>query len=180
MEIVLKRIAKKVGYTIGRLYLLDDSEVEASWDLMGKAHHSVAGNQLGKQSYFCDTLEPTWRNLLGIALPPELEGTTPGRESRKKAYKLKGLTAIPEGTYPVVITKSPKFRRWLPLLLGVPQFSGVRIHAGNTAKDTAGCILVGKNTEVGRVNCSTMWLDRLIEKIVAARKRDEAVWMLIV
>lgn len=179
MEIVLKRIAKKVGYTIGHLYLLDNSQVEASWDLMGKAHHHVAGDLLNDGSYFCDTLEPTWRNLLGEPLPPELEGTAPGRVSCRKAYKIKGLTAIPEGTYPLVITKSMKFRRWLPLVVGVPDFSGIRIHAGNTAKDTQGCILVGKNTEVGRVNCSASYLDRLIERIVAARKHDEAVWLLV-
>ena len=60
----------------------------------------------------CDTMEPTWRDL-------------------KKERKVKGRTAIPEGRYPVVITLSPKFGKWLPLLLNVPFFEGIRIHAGN-------------------------------------------------
>ena len=112
--------------------------------------------------YFCDTLEPKWRDLLG-----------------GKARKIKGKTAIPEGRYPLVITKSPRFKAWLPLLLGVPQFSGIRIHAGNTAKDTQGCILVGENRKVGMVVNSRIWLHRLIKKFVEVRERGEAVFITI-
>jgi len=88
-------------------------------------------------------------------------------------------TAIPEGRYPLVMTKSMRFKKWLPLLLGVPGFSGVRIHAGNTAKDTQGCILVGENKKVGMVVNSRIWLQRLIVKFIHARDKDEAVYITI-
>ncbi|MBQ6225218.1 MAG: hypothetical protein IJJ73_02795 [Bacteroidaceae bacterium] len=114
---------------------------------------------------FCDTLEPTWRDY------------------EHGAYKVKGRSAIPEGRYAVVISYSPKFRAWLPLLLGGPEFNkrwqGIRIHAGNSAKDTQGCILVGENKQVGRVLDSRIWLHRLKDKIVEAKSRGEPVWLTI-
>ena len=91
---------------------------------------------------------------------------------------MKGVSAIPEGRYPVVVTWSPKFKRWLPLLLHVPKFEGVRIHAGNTAKDTQGCILVGENREVGKVLNSQRALDRLM-KLLRERPEGEAVHIII-
>ena len=120
---------------------------------------------LGKLSVdgekFCHTLEPTWRDI--------------GYGHRGK--KVPGRTAIPAGRYPVVITYSPKFGKWLPLLLHVPMFEGIRIHAGNTAEDTAGCILVGENLKPGTVLNSNIWVHRLKQKIVEAKERGEGVWI---
>lgn len=64
---------------------------------------------------------------------------------RETGVKVYGKTAIPEGKYQVVVNKSPKFQRDLPLLLGVPGFNGIRIHRGNNASHSLGCILVGND-----------------------------------
>ncbi len=85
--------------------------------------------------YRCDTLEDAVRDL-------DTEAKVPGR------------TAIPAGRYRVIVNRSPKFGRLLPRLLDVPHFDGILIHAGNSAADTAGCILVGRNTAVGRLTDS--------------------------
>ena len=79
--------------------------------------------------YLCDTLEDTVRNGVKIA----------------------GKTAIPAGTYKVKKTMSPRFKKVLPEILNVPGFTGVRIHAGNTAIDTDGCLLLGLNKKKGQV-----------------------------
>ena len=105
----------------------------------------------------CDTMEPTWRDL-------------------KKERKVKGCTAIPEGRYPVVITLSPKFGKWLPLLLNVPFFEGIRIHAGNTPDDTEGCILVGLRVKPGKVLDTRLWEHRLVRRL-ASRPLGEGVWI---
>ena len=181
MELILKRIAKRNTYTIGRIYIRTESteKTEAAEDASpaggglegwGGKKASPAGG--GLEGAFCDTLEP-----------PVLEmKTTVGMEavmrSPEKARALKPF-AIPEGRYAVVITWSPKMKQWLPLLLGVPMFSGIRIHAGNTAKDTAGCILVGENLKKGMVLNSRLWVKRLKEKIVEAKNRGEGVWICV-
>lgn len=186
MEIILKRIAKKATYTIGKLYVLADEEVKRqvitlhNQDAKRIFRHEVDVGKLTKESYFCDTLEPTWRNLLGIELPPQLVDARLGRVSGKKAQKMKGHTAIPEGTYPVLVTWSPRFKRWLPLLQGVPGFDGIRIHAGNYPDDTQGCVLVGENKLKGVVVNSRIWLHRLIKRISEAKERNESIWITVV
>jgi hypothetical protein len=98
--------------------------------------------------------------------------------SKKKAQALKPF-AIPEGRYAVVISFSPTKKRWLPILLGVPMFQGIRIHAGNTAKDTLGCILPGDNRRKGMVLDSRIWEGRLIKKIMEAQEKGESIWITV-
>ena len=141
MKLLLHRIARRETYTIGRLY--------------------VDGK------YFCDTLEDTDRGL-SQALPVTVN----------RAKKRAGVTAIPVGTYRVTLgVRSPRFAKSakyqfcdgrLPRLINVPAFDGVLIHIGNTPKDTEGCILVGKNTQVGKVLESTATFRKLYEVLRGA------------
>ena len=186
MEIVVERIAKKNTYTIGRLYLLADGDVKRKV-LSGKTagdkrsfDHSFDLKKLSKDSYFCDTLEPTWRNLNGIALKPEEVNAKYSRQSGKVARKIPGHTAIPEGSYRVLVTLSPRFKEWLPYVQGVPGFEGIRIHAGNYPDDTQGCILVGENKVKGMVVNSRIWLTRLKKRIQAAENQGEGIWITII
>ena len=142
MEIRLKRIARKTGYTIGRLYI--------------------------DGTYFCDTLEDTDRGLsqdkpLAANMAMKKAGVTAiptgtyqvtlsvksPRFSAKKQY------AFCDG--------------YLPRLLKVPAFEGVLIHIGNTAKDSEGCILVGENKVAGQVVNSTATFRKLYERLKASR-----------
>lgn len=93
--------------------------------------------------------------------------------------KVKGQTAIPCGTYRVVITHSPRFGKDLPLLLDVPGFEGIRIHAGNTAEDTEGCILVGLGRNNHGIVSSRVALGNLQHSIARAIERGEEVWLTI-
>lgn len=92
--------------------------------------------------YFCDTLENPVRPE-GVKIPNE--------------------TAIPYGTYEVIVNFSPKFKRILPRLINVPMFDGILIHRGNSVKDTSGCILVGENKVKGMVLNSTPYEEKLVE-----------------
>lgn len=97
--------------------------------------------------YFCDTLEDAIR-----------------------PFKIKNITAIPEGTYKVKITYSNRFKRLMLILLNVPNFEGIRIHSGNTDADTSGCILVGYNTVKGKLTNSKNAYDKLYALLQACKE----------
>ena len=108
--------------------------------------------------YFCDVIEDKDRGITQ---------NTPISEIKK--IKVCGETAIPYGTYKVKITYSPKFKRNLPLIENVPGFEGVRIHSGNTEKDSAGCLIVGENKVKGKVINSKQTFEKLMNKLVGQK-----------
>lgn len=108
--------------------------------------------------WFSDVIEDTDRGL---------DDKMDEKEILKR--KIKGETAIPTGIYPIQITYSPKYKKMMPLLLNVKGYSGIRIHSGNTAKDTEGCLIVGKNKEVGKVLESRITYNALFRKLMQAK-----------
>ncbi len=119
--------------------------------------------QTARESYHCDTLEPQWRDY----------------EHGEK--KVKGKSAIKAGTYEVILTYSVRFKRLLPILLNVPQFTGVRIHRGNTAKDTEGCIPPGVSggRGSGYVTLSTQAEKKIVAMLQECINQGERVFLRI-
>jgi hypothetical protein len=109
--------------------------------------------------YFCDVLEDT------VRVP---------------FVKIPGETAIPYGTYIVTITYSDKFQREMPLLNDVPEYTGIRIHSGNTEADTEGCLLVGENKVVGKVINSKITFDKLYPILKETFDKGEEITIEIV
>ena len=129
---------------------------------------------------FCETLEDKDRGLFQGDLL-----------SKIKAGKVYGETAIPVGSYTVSLdVVSPKYSAvaWyqdlcegkMPRLLDVPGFEGILIHPGNTALDSYGCILVGRNTKVGQLTESKATFRKLYQKMKAAWQRGEKITLTIV
>ncbi|MBK8467667.1 MAG: hypothetical protein IPL32_17775 [Chloracidobacterium sp.] len=97
------------------------------------------------------------------------------RHLEEGGEKVYGETAIPRNTYKVVITYSNRFKQPMPLLVDVPQFEGIRIHPGNTAEDTHGCILVGVGIGNDRLYNSRQAYERLFNKLEAAEALGEEI-----
>jgi Steigviridae/Suoliviridae L,D-carboxypeptidase/transpeptidase len=106
-------------------------------------------------------------------------------EDAVRDHKIPGMTAIPYGKYKIVVTKSDRFSRmaghdvYLPLFLNVPDFEGVRIHSGNKPEDTEGCLLPGTVIGKDSVGNSRTAFINLNDKINAALKKGEKVWITI-
>lgn len=122
--------------------------------------NSTIGKLFVDGEYFCETLEDKDRRL---------------EDGGEKVY---GKTCIPRGKYEVVITMSNRFKKELPLLLDVPQFEGIRIHAGNTDADTDGCILLGRARRNDFVENSRDAVSEFMEQILKpAIYSGEKVWI---
>ena len=89
--------------------------------------------------------------------------------------KVYGETAIPYGIYTIDLTYSNRFKKILPLIENVKGFEGIRIHPGNTAVDTHGCLLVGNNTEKGKVTDSRKVFEKLMARLVDAHEMKETI-----
>lgn len=124
-----------------------------------KANYTIGILSIDGQR-ICETIEDVDRGLT--------DSMPLATITSKKVY---GKTAIPTGTYKVRMTYSNRFKKVLPLLDNVKGFEGIRIHSGNTAADTEGCILPGKNTKVGMVTDSRNWTNVVIEHIKMGLER---------
>ena len=120
------------------------------------------GHLMVDGKFFADTLEDTDRGL-----------TQKMSLSTLLQKKIHSKTAIPTGRYQIVWTYSNHFGKSIPLLMNVPGYAGVRIHSGNSAKDTEGCILVGKNDKIGWISQSREYISKLYPIIEAACKKEK-------
>jgi hypothetical protein len=96
-------------------------------------------------------------------------------EDKIRDVKIKHQTCIPPGNYKILLTLSQRFKTILPILLNVPNFEGIRIHAGNTIEDTSGCILVGTAIANDKLLHSKVALQELMAKIKTAVKNKEVI-----
>ena len=149
-------------------------------------------NILVDRKYKKDTYTIGIMYINGVRFSETLEDRDRGlkdsmTEAEVKLKKIYGKTAIPSGTYEIQMTYSAKFasRAWakkysgqVPQIMNVKGFSGIRIHPGNTAEDSLGCLFVGKNSEKGKVTQSTAYFYKLLDNyILPAVKRKEKVYI---
>ncbi|MDD4820309.1 MAG: DUF5675 family protein [Flavobacteriales bacterium] len=106
--------------------------------------------------FFCHTLEDAVRDLTFET-------------------KIYGQTAIPDGRYRVNVSFSPKFKRLLPQIMDVPYFSSIRIHRGNTASDTSGCILVGIKSGNGIISNSSATEEKLTSLLIKEQEKGNSI-----
>ena len=114
------------------------------------------------ETFECFTLEDTDRKL------------------EDGGHKIQNQTAIPRGKYKVTLTMSNRFKKVLPLLVDVPQFTGIRIHSGNKPEDTEGCILVGRKTGLNAVFESKLAFEQLFQKMQIAEVEGEEIWLEVI
>lgn len=133
-----------------------------------RTRHSTIGVLYVDGKFECFTLEDVDRNL-----------TDAMTEDAVKQQKIFGQTAIPEGRYKVVLSMSNRFKRLLPEVLGVKGFEGIRIHSGNTDKDTEGCVLVGQTRSIDFVGNSRASFEILFAKMKAAQQAGKEIYLTV-
>jgi hypothetical protein len=94
-------------------------------------------------------------------------------EDKVRPVKIKNITAIPNGTYDVIINFSNRFQKYMPLLLNVSNYEGIRIHSGNKSADTEGCILVGGTKTDNFIGNSRVTFSKLLTKLKAVEKKEK-------
>ena len=92
-------------------------------------------------------------------------------EDVERDIKIADKTAIPKGTYKVIVNQSNRFKRLLPLLIDVPGFDGIRIHNGINETSTSGCIIVGENKIKGQVTNSRYWMNKICDDMFEAQSK---------
>lgn len=118
-------------------------------------------------TYYCDTIED---KVIDLNKNGKFDdGLT----------KVMHQTAIPYGTFKVVVNYSPKFKRELPRLLDVPYFEGILMHNGSDQNSSSGCIIVGENKTVGKVTNSTFYMNNLTARIKDAQNKGETTTITI-
>ena len=118
-------------------------------------------------TYYCDTIED---KVIDLNKNGKFDdGLT----------KVMHQTAIPYGTFKVVVNHSPKFNRELPRLLDVPYFEGILIHNGSDQNSSSGCIIVGENKTVGKVTNSRFYMNNLTARIKDAQNKGETTTITI-
>ena len=132
-----------------------------------KSNYTI-GNLYLNDQYYCDTIEDKVIDL------------NKNGKFDDGINKVQHQTAIPYGTFQVVVNYSPRFKRELPRLLNVPYFEGILIHNGNDQNNTSGCIIVGKNTVVGKVTNSTFYMNNLTSILKSAQDKGEKITIEIV
>ena len=156
MELILKRIALRSEYTIGKLYV--DGE------------------------YVCDTIEDIVRDLDKDGKFANGEVKIPGKTAIPYGrYEITMKVKSPKYSNFSKYPWAKKYDGYLPRLLNVPHFDGVLIHVGNSALDSEACVLVGENKVVGKVINSVNTFRRLMDDyLVPAKKRNENIVITII
>jgi len=127
-----------------------------------KTDKSTIGELYINGTFECYILEDVDRGLSSSMPLAELQ--------KKKVY---AKTAIPTGKYEIVISFSNRFKKLLPLVANVPAYEGIRIHAGNTAEHTEGCLLPGTSKAANFVGNSRTAFNNLFKKIQTAVKKEK-------